>query len=270
MSLSAEKIEHNLATRLIGKTVIVYESVDSTNEILKKISRERKYNGLAIFARHQQKGKGRNGRIWQAPQDSSILCSTLVFLEESVHETFGAVMLASAIATAQAISKTFPSAKIRIKWPNDIYCGKRKLAGVLIESSTAYFEEKPVSAFIIGIGINCKQEKTEFPAEIADAACSISQILNRTVSDEEMIFLAKALLEELDFRIVRIANNDFSTLRDEWLQLAGDLDDSISVIQGNRKFSARIVDIDVTDGSLLVQDYNGMIVHLQQNAAKII
>ncbi len=271
MSFTSEDIERSLCTDLIGKSVVVYDRVESTNEILKKISHDKQYNGLAIFAKHQSKGKGRNGRVWISQEDSSILCSVLVFFSEPVQSVFGAVMLASAIATAKAIIKTF-SIEVRIKWPNDIYHKNRKLAGILTESSSLnnQNDEEAKSSFIIGVGINCRQQANEFPEEISDKACSISQILQRNISEQDMISLARELLKSLDFHIKLISQRNYRVLRDEWLNLAGNSGNEISVIQKKHKFAARIVDIDVSDGSLLVQDYSGMIIHLKQNAARIL
>ncbi len=276
MSFSAEAIEKGLETQLIGKSVIVYEKVGSTNDVLKRVSGQEGYDGLAVFAKYQSKGRGRNGRVWQGMYNKSILCSVLVFFKERAETIFGRVLLASAVATARAIRRIF-SIDVRIKWPNDIYYCNRKLGGILIESSSlgprkSQDVSDKHSAFIVGIGINCRQRNDEFSEDIREMACSISEILARSVSEDEMIELARELLRQLDSYLMRISKGegDCRWLRDEWLEFAGNSDDSISVNYGSRQFAARIVDIDVSDGSLLVQDYDGVIIHLKQNEAKIL
>ncbi len=266
MSFSADRIEKNLNTRIIGKTVLIYDSVDSTNEVLKRISADEIYNGLAVFARHQEKGKGRNGRRWLTKPDSSVLCSMLVFFDDSPNMLYGPIMLASAVAPAQAIIKTF-AITVGIKWPNDIYYDGKKLGGILIESSPA---NNGRCVFIIGVGINCRQREEDFAPEIADKACSVAQILNRPVDDEELVRLSRQLLIEMDNRINQVVHKEYRQLRDDWLSLASNRDNEILVMDNEREFRARIVDIDVNDGSLLVQGYDGVIIHLQQNTARII
>lgn len=194
MILSAVELEKSLPTQVIGKTVIVYDEVDSTNDLLKKIISETKYNGLAVFARHQRKGRGQNANLWVDKPDSSILCSVILHLDGKQKDFSDEVSRKAAIAVSNAISKTF-DITVKIKRPNDIYCQNKKLAGILIESSQI---EAKTTGFIIGVGINCKQQTRDFPSELQDTACSITQILQTKITDRQMVNLARQLLIELD------------------------------------------------------------------------
>ncbi len=263
---SARNLEKNLPTRVVGKTILVYDEVDSTNDLLKPIMRDPHYNGLAIFTRYQRKGRGRENRSWTARPGMSILCSVLVFLEGRPADLAGPFALAGAIGTAQAVAKTF-LLPVKIKWPNDIYLANKKLSGMLIESAPV---NSSLTSFIIGIGINVVQETKDFPPELRSSACSIAQALDRTVEEQDIVLLARELLIQLDVGIDLVCRAEYSHLRHDWLALAGGPDQPVIVNRQDQTFNARIIDIDHRDNSLLVQDPQGLIIHLHQNTAKII
>lgn len=263
---TAKEIEKNLSTLSVGKTVLVYNQVESTNDLLKAIVHDSQYNGLVVFARSQRRGKGREGRTWTANRDSSILCSALIHLEGKNAELAGPVSLVCAVAVAQALIHTF-HIPVRIKWPNDIYLEKRKLCGILIESSQIRPNEV---AFILGIGINLTQTPSDFPPELRDTATSVTQTINRDIEPHEKILLAQQLIIELDMNLEKILRKNYDQLRHDWLHLAGGPDRPVIVTRQNQTFNARIIDIDHRDNSLLVQNHDGLILHLKQNTCKII
>lgn len=259
-------MERNLPTQWIGKTVLVYDQVESTNDLLKPIMGDPHYNGLAIFARHQRRGRGREDRTWISPPNTSIICSMLIFLPGRLNELAGPVALASAIGTAQAIARTF-GLSVKIKWPNDIFYLKKKLSGMLIESSQV---DSKTASFVIGVGINVAQQANDFPNGLSRSACSIAQALGRSVEEHETVMLARDLLVQIDTAIGEIIEGNFARLRHDWLMLAGGPDQPIIVNRQDQTFNARIIDIDHRDNSLLVQDHDGLILHLHQNICKII
>ena len=263
---TAQAIEKNLSTNRLGQTVLVYDEVESTNDLLKAVVRESHYNGLVVFAKSQRRGKGREGRTWTAPTDSSILCSALIHLEGKTAELAGTISLVCAVAVAKALIHTF-QIPVRIKWPNDIYLEKRKLGGILIESSQIRPNEV---AFILGIGINLTQQSDDFPLELHDLATSVAQILGRSIEPSEKILLARQLIKELDDQLEIMLRKNFDQLRHDWLHLAGGPDRPVIVTRQNQTFNARIIDIDHRDNSLLVQNHDGLILHLKQNTCKII
>jgi BirA family biotin operon repressor/biotin-[acetyl-CoA-carboxylase] ligase len=265
-TFNVKNLEADLPTKLVGRTVLIYDEVDSTNDSLKPILADAKYNGLAVFARFQRRGKGREGRTWKARPDSSVLVSVLIQLEGKTGDHFGAVSLASAIAAAQAVIQTF-QLPARIKWPNDIYLSGKKLTGILIESASA---GKGLIGFVIGIGTNLAQQTKDFPPELRDLAISISQAIGRPVEEFERLKFARELLVQLDHHIEKVQQRDYATLRQEWLALAGGPDHPVIVTRQNQTFHARIIDIDHRDNSLLVQVPGGLIVHLKQNTCKVI
>ncbi len=265
-TFNVKNLETDLPTQVIGRTVLVYDEVDSTNDSLKPVLSDFRYNGLAVFARYQRRGKGREGRVWQSQRDSSVLMSVLIQLEGKTGDHFGAVSLAAAISAAMAVIQTF-QLPAKIKWPNDIYLEGKKLSGILIESAVA---GEGRIGFIIGIGTNIAQQPEDFPEELRGSATSISQAIGRPVEEFERLKFARELLIQLDRYLEKVRQEEYTTLQQEWLALAGGHDQPVIVTRQNHTFHARIIDIDHRDNSLLVQVPGGLIIHLKQNTCKVI
>ncbi|HVF73721.1 MAG TPA: biotin--[acetyl-CoA-carboxylase] ligase [Acidimicrobiales bacterium] len=117
-----------------------FESIDSTNRYLLDQARAGAPEGVVAVADHQTAGRGRLGRVWEAPPGSSLLCSVLLRPDlppERLHLAVAVVALAARDALGG-----LPS----LKWPNDLLVDDRKLAGVLAEAD--------LPAVVVGIGIN--------------------------------------------------------------------------------------------------------------------
>jgi BirA family biotin operon repressor/biotin-[acetyl-CoA-carboxylase] ligase len=190
----------------------------------------------------------------------------MVHFSGQLRDLAGPVSLASAVASATAVIRTF-QLPVKIKWPNDLYVAGKKLTGILVESIQI---DSQRAGFIIGIGINVAQTLVNFPPELQSAATSIAMMLNREVDESEKVLLGRELMVQLDETFRQIAKGDFSRLRQDWLTLAGGADQPIIVSRSGQIFHARIMDIDYRDNSLLVQDPRGLILQLQQNTCKII
>jgi len=266
MILTAEAIEKDLPTTRVGKTCIVYDRVESTNDVLRAVMSDERYDGLAVFADHQTKGRGRNGRSWQAVPGSSILCSVLLAFEGKLSELTGPINLAAAIAAAASLNNCF-SIGAMIKWPNDTYAAGRKLGGILIESAQI---DRQRAAFVVGIGINVTQRAEDLPAELAEIAASVAMIVDCKIDQSDRLVLARQLLIELDHAVEQVAAGDYDQLRTDWLALAANRNRPVRVEHGGRQFQARTIDIDHRDNSLLVQDEAGMIWHLTPNLSRLI
>jgi BirA family biotin operon repressor/biotin-[acetyl-CoA-carboxylase] ligase len=208
--LDPDKIKANLKTRLIGRKILVYRSTSSTNDIAAEYARNKKNDGLVIFAEEQTAGRGRAGSKWLSGRSDSILCSVVLTDCKCSSELLS---LASAVAGAEAIGKVAES-EARIKWPNDIRLNDKKVAGILLESK----KYKAANVYIIGIGINCHQKKGSFPAELRSRATSVD-IESRTKCDR--LSLGKRLLTSLD-RWLEAAEKRPQKVIDRWRDLESD------------------------------------------------
>ena len=150
-----------------------YESVDSTNDRLKVRAREGEAQGLVISAGYQSAGKGRTGRKWQSPTGDSISTSMLIRPEEVPIEAVPTITILAAMAVRDALKKTC-GLDGKIKWPNDIVVGGKKICGILTEME---LKGSSVDFVICGIGVNVHNK--EFSEDIAFKATSVDAELEK-------------------------------------------------------------------------------------------
>ena len=116
--LNKYAVKSHLNTNLIGKNLIVLDSVTSTNDYLKTLGAEGCESGTLVAAREQTKGKGRLGRVWQTKKDDGIAFSFLLRPDLAPNEITGITPLAG-LAVCKAI-RDYTGIDCKIKWPNDI------------------------------------------------------------------------------------------------------------------------------------------------------
>jgi len=122
-------------------------------------------DGLVLVADHQTAGRGRLGRVWEAPAGSALLASVLIrpkLLVSDLHLVTQWVALAAVEACREAAGVT-----PELKWPNDLMVNERKLAGVLAESVV---EHGRVAAVVVGIGLNLSWALPEVGVALNDLA----------------------------------------------------------------------------------------------------
>lgn len=164
--LTPDEIAADLGTRLIGRKIFSYPSIDSTNEEAKRQALSGAPDGSLFVAEQQTGGKGRLGRKWVSPAGAGIWMSILL-RTESIPQKPAVTTLLAGLAVCRAIrSRTGIPAEI--KWPNDVVAGGKKLCGILTEMSA---EMEQIHYLIVGIGVNVNIE--EFPPELSYKATSL-------------------------------------------------------------------------------------------------
>jgi BirA family biotin operon repressor/biotin-[acetyl-CoA-carboxylase] ligase len=237
--LESDKITANLNTKRIGKKILVYNSLSSTNDIAAEYAKDKENDGLVILAEEQTAGRGRAGNKWLSNPSDSILCSILLINESLEGELLS---LTCAVAVAEAVGNN-----AKIKWPNDIILNGKKIAGILLESKI----NNSQTAYIIGIGINCHQQI--FPPELKSIATSLDI---ETGSTSDRISLTKRLLISIDHWLEQAKENSQKVV-DKWQQLSIQLNHRITVIYNSRKFTGNCIGIDPKKGLILQLDSGG-------------
>ena len=139
---------------MIGTPRVHLRLTDSTNERAKELAAGGAPHGTLITADEQSAGRGRQGRTWTAPARSAVLMSLVT------RRLAPTLPLAAAVAICEAMP-----VRCEIKWPNDIWLERRKLAGILVEG-------RPQEGWaVLGIGLNVTTES--FPPELAEIATSL-------------------------------------------------------------------------------------------------
>ncbi|MBN2182179.1 MAG: biotin--[acetyl-CoA-carboxylase] ligase [Sedimentisphaerales bacterium] len=244
--LDPDKIKLNLNTKRIGRKILVYNRTSSTNDIARRYARDKCNDGTAIFAEEQTAGRGRAGNKWLSKRSDSIICSILL-----IDNVLNAELLSLtfAVATAEAIGKQSKS-RAKIKWPNDIMLSGKKVAGILLEAT----QDNNENTYIIGIGLNCHQKKSDFPAELQDTATSID-IENSSVVDR--IALAKRLLVSTDHWLEK-ARQSKQKVIDRWSSLSILLGHRVTLLYNGKKFAGNCTGIDPEKGLILHLDSGGV------------
>ena len=143
----------NIATNLFNDKISIYVTEClSTNDILiNLLKRNKVVEGDSIETDFQYQGKGQRNNTWISEKESNILLSFLLSPNLKVENQFIIHVLVS-ISLIKLLNKLNIDA--RIKWPNDIYVGDKKIAGILIEN---FIFKKKVQNSVVGIGLNLNQ-----------------------------------------------------------------------------------------------------------------
>jgi len=159
---------------MIGLPRVHHRVADSTNERARALAAAGAPHGTLVSADEQTAGRGRQGRTWTAPPRSAVLMSVVL---RELHE---ALPLAAAVAVCEALP--MPAS---IKWPNDVWIERRKVAGILVEG-------RPQEGWaVLGIGVNVATR--DFPPELGDTATSLRLAGVTTSTETVMASLLGAL-----------------------------------------------------------------------------
>ena len=242
------EITQGLATRLIGRKVICYDTVNSTNLVLKDLARAGAGDGTVVVADSQGTGRGRMERAFFSPPGKGIWVSILLrptFLPQDAPKC----TLMAAVAVARAMEKF--GLRAAIKWPNDILHDGRKLVGILTEMSA---EMDRVNYVVIGIGINVNIAPEDFPAELRSIATSLMQMKGEPLS--RVAFLQE-LLRALDDLYAQAEHDGFAPVLAAWREYAVTLGQTVRVIApAGEEFEGVALDIDA-EGALLIETEAG-------------
>jgi BirA family biotin operon repressor/biotin-[acetyl-CoA-carboxylase] ligase len=230
---------------VVGHTIHTFETVDSTQAVLARLAVEGASEGTVVVARHQTAGRGRRGRHWwDAPGESLLL--SLLLKPPILNVRAPQLSLVAGVAVADALDAACDAAA-RIRWPNDVLVGGKKVCGVLPEAVSQ--ADGRIGYLLLGIGINVGQR--EFPPELRGAATSL--LLSTGVAHDQSRLLA-AMLEALDRRYDEWLRDGFAGLRDEWRRRASTLGERVRISDGREGVA---VDVDDT-GALLVDTGRGV------------
>ena len=196
------EIHKKLRTQVIGKKMRYIENTPSTIWIGKQLTSEgdvEKMHGMVIIAEEQTGGVGRMGRAWVSP--SGGIWITIVLKPNVPVDHIFMITMAGSIAVARAIRKEFDIGAL-IKWPNDVFIGTKKVAGLLLELSA---EADEVHHCLLSIGIDVNVPISNFSPELQDRITSISAEMGHEV--DRASFLAR-ILKEFESRYLLVESGE--------------------------------------------------------------
>ncbi len=157
---------------IIGRKVIVKEEVSSTNDLAKAFAIDGEEEGLVVTSKTQLAGRGRMGRTWVSPEGGLYL-SVILRPKVPVQDMLRMTVLAC-VPVAETIEEA-SGCRTTIKWPNDVEINGKKVAGLLVESSS---RGSDISFMVLGIGINLNVDPTNIgvPEAASVSACAVKPL----------------------------------------------------------------------------------------------
>ena len=244
--LTYDNISYKLNTNIVGKKIIQFETIDSTNDYAKKIALE-ELDGTVVISEEQTKGKGRIGRQWHSKSKEGIWMS-IILKPNIIPQNAPFITLIAGASIVKALNNS--GIETTIKWPNDIIINNRKVAGILTELSA---EIDRINYIVLGIGINVKT--TEFSQEISEIATSLYKEGYKT----SRVDITKSILKEFEALYIQYINeNSKNDTLDICRKYSEIIEKEVYLIKGEEKELVRCLDIN-KDGNLIVQTENNII-----------
>lgn len=169
---------------LPGRSIL--KLIDSCRSTSSEIDRTAPH-GFALMAREQTAGRGQRGNSWEAEPEMNITLSVMLRPENLLAARQFEISEAVALAVADTV-EAMGIGDVAVKWPNDIYVGDRKIAGILIENTLS---GPMISRSIAGIGLNVNQK--EFRSDAPNPVSAL-QLTGRTFDLEE---IAKGMVDRI-------------------------------------------------------------------------
>jgi BirA family transcriptional regulator, biotin operon repressor / biotin---[acetyl-CoA-carboxylase] ligase len=249
-----------METLFTGRNVVTVAITDSTNNTASELlANSEPIEGTAILAEYQQHGKGQRGGSWVSDYGANLLVSYIFYPKFlMVHVQFYLHIVAS-LATAQTLS-AFGVQNIFIKWPNDLYSGDCKIAGILIENS---IKGSRISSSIFGIGININQcEFPQFPVKATSMTMITGQEFNKIEVFEE-------LSNNLEKNYLRLKNGSMRQMKEEYLEMLYRKNKFHNYDSNGNQFVGKILSV-TDEGKLLIEADTGEIQEYNHKEVKFL
>jgi len=213
----ADDLRRRLAGRRIGRRLLSFGEVDSTNDLawkaLEEAARPEDVDGLVVLASFQARGRGSRGRAWVSPPGTSLLASVLLVPPAGSHPVAG-LTAAGGCAVAAAVREgtgLSPS----LKWPNDVLLDGRKVAGVLVEARS---RPGSGSVYVVGVGLNANSHRVDFPESLRE---TLTTVREETGCAVDLGSLAERFLGALEEREGALREGNAGALEEEFVALLG-------------------------------------------------
>lgn len=264
--ITVDAVERHLTTRWLGRPCHSFGSVSSTMDVARRIADGGAPIGTLVVADAQTAGRGRHGRRWNSSPGLGLWFSLILSDEISP----GVLAHVLACGVAEGVER-YGVHGVAVKWPNDVMVAEtdtldvasdgqpstwpdkavrsaRKIAGILVERSSANRRS------VVGIGINVGHSIDDFPSDLVDVATSVALCTERSVSRAELL---GAVLSAVERRLdAAQSRSDADGLAAEWRERSLVLGRLVRVERGEDQLVGRAVEIRA-DGSLVVASESG-------------
>ena len=218
-----------------------FKNIENSNDKIKEVFKKNDNSRLALFCINQKKGRGRKGRVWKS-KIGDLTCSILIKKKLDISE-IGRINIII-VSIMISILEDLGLNKVKFKWPNDIFINKKKIAGILIETSVL---DNTVTQFIIGIGVNIKSRPN-------DMKCSSTSLFENglRIKAHKLFF---SIIKRLYFYLENYKNIEFLYLSKNLSNRFFNKKSLIHVYNGNNKKEGLFSEIGCL-GELIIKNKN--------------
>lgn len=242
---------NKFSTVFMGQTLIILQSVDSTNTFLKQgVANSEPYpSGTVIMAVHQYAGRGQQNHVWQSKAGENLTFSLLLQPEDmSLSQQFD-LNKCVCLAIADTLKSYLPHEVVKVKWPNDVLVNGKKICGVLIENMS---KGTKLKHSVIGIGLNVNQ--TQFAPDIAHKVSSLKLLHGAEFS---LLSVLEKICLHLEHRWEAYLQGQTKSLHESYMNLLYQFGQETGYRQNGRFFVGTITNV-TDDGQLEVKTDDGL------------
>ncbi|OON97551.1 MAG: biotin--[acetyl-CoA-carboxylase] ligase [Epulopiscium sp. Nele67-Bin005] len=250
-------LENALETEILGKNIIYYDEVSSTNIVAKDLMRKGVAQGTIIIANYQTEGKGRQGKNWVETKGEGIAFSIILYPNYNI-EKISILTLITGIVVCQSL-REITGYPLKIKWPNDIILNGKKICGILTEAINI----EDGYGVVVGIGINVNN--VQFAQETPYASSLYLECLRRFNRADIISVILKKL--ETSYKIYQTHKN-FVNFIDIYEELCLNIGEAIYIKQNGAKVKAYVLGV-TKDGNLSVQYDKGHVGEISSGEVSI-
>jgi BirA family biotin operon repressor/biotin-[acetyl-CoA-carboxylase] ligase len=229
----------DINTKIIGKKIFHFKTIDSTNQYSRMLIKENIADGSIVVADTQTSGRGRINRKWSSPAGGLWFS---VILYPNINSKKGMIItMAASISVADSINKLY-GLNTEIKWPNDILINGKKVCGILTEIET---KKDEITNLIVGVGINVNNRLDN---ELKNIATSLKIEIGHDLS---ITNLFRHILKNFDINYEKIKSGDYLFIKNQWFHYAKIIGRGVEVLEDGKKIKGSAIDID-DDGFLIL------------------
>jgi BirA family biotin operon repressor/biotin-[acetyl-CoA-carboxylase] ligase len=248
--IAAEQVGPLLATAELGRRLHVHQEIGSTSDEAHRLAEAGAEHGTVVLAESQTAGRGRRGRTWVTPPGKAIALS--VILRPDLPPARAPELALTAAVAVCEVAQGLGAPAAAIKWPNDVECRGRKLAGMLAEMRA---QGDRVTHVVVGIGLNVNLEPSDLPAELRPLATSLR--IERGEPIARSLVCAR-LLTRFEVLLSLHEAEGFAPVRARFRELSSTLRRRVRAEVAKGFVEGEAIDL-AEDGALLVRTDSGAV-----------
>jgi len=242
------EVSDGLETKLFGKKIYCFDTIDSTQNFAIELGSRPQENGSLVIAHKQTRGRGRLSRKWISP--SGGIWFSLVLHPEFEISAATLFPVVSSLALAISIEKVL-KIKPKLKWPNDLTLGGKKVAGILVDAS---IESGKIDYMVVGVGINFKinPQEVEKAVKGTENYYGISTLVKKN-DKTSPVMLVQTFLYELEKLYEMILRGNSEYIIKEWTKRSSSIGKAVTVLSPAGMIKGKAIRVD-KDGALVVSN----------------